>query len=290
MSESLKEVTEQHTFKFVAAITILIIALVGVGAIFHQTGEDDLNKRTPRANALDYYFHCTNCNSVTPCPANYTGGGISFPVCSGCGLRMNVLQRRANALRDIPGSNFDVAGGIGGGFGRRYGRGSGSCDYFHCPNCNLVTPCPRNYTGGGISCPACPSCGLRMNVLQKHWDAIQDAPGSYFDVVGGLGGRGMGGGLGLGPGGYIVCPDCGYSMPHRRGVPCYAVQCPNCGTSMVRQMPDNTPTAFNNNNRNSNNQYFQRDQTRPAPPITSNAKMPHDYRGVCSKCHKIIDR
>ncbi len=47
-------------------------------------------------------------------------------------------------------------------------------------------------------------------------------------------GRGMGG-LGLGPSGYCVCPNCGHKVPHERGKPCYAHLCPNCGTKMVRE-------------------------------------------------------
>jgi len=51
----------------------------------------------------------------------------------------------------------------------------------------------------------------------------------------GQGGRGMGGGRGLGPGGNCVCPKCGYSIPHERGMPCYQMKCPKCGTQMVRR-------------------------------------------------------
>ncbi|RLA94249.1 MAG: hypothetical protein DRG55_01350 [Deltaproteobacteria bacterium] len=62
---------------------------------------------------------------------------------------------------------------------------------------------------------------------------------------GGLGrgsGRGRGGrgwsrgmGRGLGPGGQCVCPQCGASVPHKPGVPCFQVPCPKCGTPMLRK-------------------------------------------------------
>ncbi|MCD6083656.1 hypothetical protein DRJ00_02035 [Candidatus Aerophobetes bacterium] len=49
-------------------------------------------------------------------------------------------------------------------------------------------------------------------------------------------GRGRMGGTrpGAGPGGRCVCPNCGASIPHQRGVPCYQVSCPKCGAKMVR--------------------------------------------------------
>ncbi len=49
------------------------------------------------------------------------------------------------------------------------------------------------------------------------------------------GGQGRMGGMGLGPGGNCVCPNCGTTVPHRRGVPCYQTKCPRCGQPMTRQ-------------------------------------------------------
>jgi hypothetical protein len=34
--------------------------------------------------------------------------------------------------------------------------------------------------------------------------------------------------------GECVCPNCGSSQPHPRGVPCRMISCPECGTSMGR--------------------------------------------------------
>jgi predicted Fe-Mo cluster-binding NifX family protein len=38
-----------------------------------------------------------------------------------------------------------------------------------------------------------------------------------------------------GPGGVCVCPRCGGTMPHRRGIPCTQQHCPACRHSMVRR-------------------------------------------------------
>ena len=50
---------------------------------------------------------------------------------------------------------------------------------------------------------------------------------------GGGGGGGRGGG-GRGPGGNCVCPDCGESVPHQQGKPCFEEKCPKCGATMTR--------------------------------------------------------
>ena len=42
------------------------------------------------------------------------------------------------------------------------------------------------------------------------------------------------GGQGLGPGGTLICPNCGTSVTHQPGVPCYTVSCPSCGKQMIR--------------------------------------------------------
>jgi NAD-dependent SIR2 family protein deacetylase len=39
----------------------------------------------------------------------------------------------------------------------------------------------------------------------------------------------------MGPGGECVCPKCGESAPHQRGLPCFEQACPKCGTKMVRK-------------------------------------------------------
>jgi cation diffusion facilitator family transporter len=38
-----------------------------------------------------------------------------------------------------------------------------------------------------------------------------------------------------GPGGYCVCPKCGYERMHESGIPCSKVECPKCKISLVRK-------------------------------------------------------
>ena len=160
-------------------------------------------------------------------------------------------------------------------------------DHYFCPNCNTIVPCPYNHNGVGILCP---SCGYKTNVIRRGGRA-QNGGGIYGSYYYGAGGFGRNGGMGLGPGGNLVCPDCGYLMPHQRGIPSYAVQCPKCGTTMARQIAANSSTPFYQYNRNGNNPGFKNAgaSAAPPPPITLDAVMPHVYQGVCSKCHQIID-
>ncbi len=55
-------------------------------------------------------------------------------------------------------------------------------------------------------------------------------PQGYGQVAGP--GRGQRGGKG--PQGECICPNCGFRIPHKRGIPCFEEKCPKCGTTMVR--------------------------------------------------------
>ena len=40
---------------------------------------------------------------------------------------------------------------------------------------------------------------------------------------------------GGGPGGYCVCPKCGYKFIHERGTPCSKFECPKCKSNLIRE-------------------------------------------------------
>jgi len=40
---------------------------------------------------------------------------------------------------------------------------------------------------------------------------------------------------GLGPDGHCVCPQCGYSIKHKRGVPCSSIKCSHCNINLERK-------------------------------------------------------
>jgi predicted Fe-Mo cluster-binding NifX family protein len=104
--------------------------------------------------------------------------------------------------------------------------------------------------GGAFAMPGC--CGRGRRRRQKMHGTSEEE----YEMGGrGRGGMGRGGGQGRGQGsgqgqgrrgriggsfadgaaGACLCPNCGHSEPHERGVPCVQKQCPKCGTAMTRQ-------------------------------------------------------
>jgi hypothetical protein len=43
------------------------------------------------------------------------------------------------------------------------------------------------------------------------------------------------GGPGLGPGGFCVCPRCGFRKGHYPNLPCIEEKCPKCGAKLIRE-------------------------------------------------------
>lgn len=59
-------------------------------------------------------------------------------------------------------------------------------------------------------------------------------PGTGRGLGRGQGWGRMGGPFAAGPGGYCVCPSCGYRTPHAAGQPCNQASCPKCGSPLTR--------------------------------------------------------
>jgi hypothetical protein len=88
------------------------------------------------------------------------------------------------------------------------------------------------------------------------------------------------------PNGMLTCPNCARNIvlpvgPHGGGftqvaLPHTIATCPNPAQCFPQQTPGGgfAPVAFTN--------------PIAPPPITRNAIMPHEYRGVCSNCHQIL--
>jgi serine protease Do len=132
-----------------------------------------------------------------------------------------------------------------------WGRGNVSAGvtagYLRCPNCYNSVPCPRARAGVG-NMVNCPNCGMCMTHGGMPWrypfpaqsqpQGIQNQPADQLDSLSGFGQYVWGGRMGgsaMGPGGFLVCPNCGIQVHHQRGVPASIVNCPSCGTQMMRQ-------------------------------------------------------
>jgi S1-C subfamily serine protease len=117
--------------------------------------------------------------------------------------------------------------------------------YLNCPNCYTAVPCPRAGQGNMVNCPSCGTCMTRGGMpwsypfpVQSQPQAIQNQAAEQSQNLSGFGQYVWGGrmgGWGMGPAGYLVCPNCSTQVPHQTGVPAYTVNCPSCGTKMVRQ-------------------------------------------------------
>jgi predicted Fe-Mo cluster-binding NifX family protein len=137
--------------------------------------------------------------------------GVDTLVCGAISRAADELVA-AYAIRVIP----FVAGDLGEVI-RAWLNGTLARDAFTMPGCCARSRRPRRTT--------CPGTGEQPDT---------NGPGRRQSPAGQGRGR-MGGPRAAGPMGACVCPKCGHSEPHERGVPCVQKQCPACGTLLTRQ-------------------------------------------------------
>jgi len=102
----------------------------------------------------------------------------------------------------------------------------GAASRFICPQCSSYC-----WTQVRAGCPLCPICRQPM---VPEVTGVAPAAGPTAAAPARADSPGRMGGAGLGPGGLLVCPKCGMTVAHQRGVPCFTVACTSCGTMMTR--------------------------------------------------------
>jgi len=74
---------------------------------------------------------------------------------------------------------------------------------------------------------------VQFVVIQIESHKIKES--TYQGIGGRIAWRGRMGGKSLGPSGICKCPECGYEIPHKRGVPCFKEKCPKCNVELTRK-------------------------------------------------------
>ncbi|MBF0384290.1 MAG: magnetochrome domain-containing protein [Candidatus Omnitrophica bacterium] len=166
---------------------------------------------------------------------------------------------------------------------------------FVCPSCNWRLKAAN--TGNGY--PNCPNCGSQMakDMANNGWPQLPELAANQMPNQ-------MQNQMQANPTvnqpnfwqgqeslGYFLCPNCNWRMYSQNGANEFP-RCPNCKQIMARggaYYPNqyNAQQNFNNQGFAPVAQAAQQVQVT-APPISPNAAMTHEYRGVCSNCHQIM--
>jgi predicted Fe-Mo cluster-binding NifX family protein len=90
---------------------------------------------------------------------------------------------------------------------------------------------------GAFAMPGCRSRARKRSMGNYgDYQEVRPMQGQAQGPGQGAQGRGRrGGSMAAGVGGACVCPQCGQSVPHERGVPCVEQMCPKCGIAMTRK-------------------------------------------------------
>ncbi len=92
-------------------------------------------------------------------------------------------------------------------------------EWYRCMQCNSLFKVPAP-TKGFKSCPTCNSTDIVH--INKQLKDNNDKAG--FNTV-----------YRANPA-FCICPECGFKITHKKGIPCRQTICPNCGTKMKREI------------------------------------------------------
>jgi len=227
-------------------ITLIILVIV---AVVYWDRQSQRNLRQAQAELQAGVLEEWGFGAQQQLQAAFQGQPVAF---SQQMSYKNIVAKIAPSVVSVNvGSSFISQGGPvvqaqpAAGAGRMGGWGMGPGGYLACPNCGTRVPHQRAVPAYTVNCPNCgtqmmregapgpypvPGAGQPMAGQNQPADQSPEAAGSAQYVWGQ-----RNGGWGMGSGGFLLCPNCGTSMPHRAGVPAYTLGCPSCGTQMMRQ-------------------------------------------------------
>jgi predicted DNA-binding protein (UPF0251 family)/DNA-directed RNA polymerase subunit RPC12/RpoP len=92
-------------------------------------------------------------------------------------------------------------------------------EWYRCLDCNSLFKSPAS-DERFTSCPTCSS----SNIVHINKQIKESTEKDTFKT-------------GFSPGSaFCVCPDCGFKITHKKGIPCRQMTCHNCGSKMKREL------------------------------------------------------